>query len=86
MIYRELVLKPLKRVVGLDEKCYVIIDDNIANILVNKGNGILISPYDGSSDDFELLKISNFLLGKNDKDDIRDGIDSLYEQNSLCDE
>ena len=76
--YKSMVLKPLQRVEGLIKGKYVFIDDNIANVLVNKGHSILISPYKGNFQDIELLKILNYLLDQCKFGDITKSIDSLY--------
>ena len=78
MCYKSMIVKPLKRVAGLVEGKYILIDDNIANVLINKGNSILISPYRGNSHDTELLKILNFLVSQCYCVDITKSIDSLY--------
>jgi hypothetical protein len=76
--YKGMVLKPLQRVEGLIKGKYIFIDDNIANVLMNKGNSILISPYKGNCHDIELLKILYYLLDQSKFADITKSIDSLY--------
>jgi tellurite resistance protein len=63
---------------GLVKGNYLLIDDNIANVLINKGHSILISPYTGNSEDSELLKLLNFLQEQKDLSDITANIEQLY--------
>jgi hypothetical protein len=73
-----LSLKPIRRIMGLNKAHYLLVDDNIANVLINKDNAILISPYKGDPQDTELLKLTHFLLDQHDKSDIASGINKLY--------
>jgi 5'(3')-deoxyribonucleotidase len=63
---------------GLVKGNYILVDDNIANVLINKGHSILISPYIGNSEDSELLKLLNFLQEQKESSDITKDIEQLY--------
>ena len=76
--YQGIVLKPLQRVKGLVKGNYLLVDDNIANVLINQGSSILISPFRGSPDDSELLKLLNFLQEQKESSSIASNIEQLY--------
>ena len=73
-----LSLKPLSKVIGLCKAHYLLVDDNIANVLINRDNAILISPYKGDPSDTELLKLTHFLIDQQDKPDITTSVNTLY--------
>jgi hypothetical protein len=76
----------LKVINGYDKigSCnYVLVDDNIANVMANEGNSILICPYKDDSNDIELYKLMNFLLSLADTVDIRKEIRQLFDINHI---
>ena len=76
--YKGLRLKIIKGNIGIDPANYVLIDDNIMNVLANKENAILILPYHGDKSDSELNALSNFLVSKVEASDIRNEISEIF--------
>ena len=63
---------------NLDKRKYLLVDDNIVNVMVNKGNSILISPYVGDPLDVELGKLMDFLSMAMESSDITKCIPMIF--------
>ena len=69
----------------LDECCnlkdVVLIDNSVLSFAYHLDNGIPISPFYDSKNDYELLDISNFLLKYATENDIRNKLREIYKLN-----
>jgi hypothetical protein len=69
----------------LDECCnlkdVVLIDNSVLSFAYHLDNGIPISPFYDSKNDYELLDISNFLLKYSSENDIRNKLREVYKLN-----
>ena len=81
--YKGLRLKIIKGNIGIDPTKYVLIDDNIMNVLANRDNAILILPYNGDQKDTELNTLSDFLISKAEVEDIRSEITQIFSIDEL---
>lgn len=63
---------------GISEKSYLLIDDNIVNVMANIRNSILISPYIGNPLDMELSKLMEFLTATSKDNDMRESIPLIF--------
>ena len=82
-VFKGLVIKILKGIKDLDPASYILIDDNILNIIANKANSILISPYYSDRSDSELMVIADFLETRSQSVDIRKCITEIFNVKSI---
>jgi TFIIF-interacting CTD phosphatase-like protein len=74
-----LLLKVINGYDKISSRNYILVDDNIANVMANEENSILICPYKDDNNDIELYKLMNFLLCIVNTDDIRKEIRQVFD-------
>ncbi len=61
-------------ILGRDEKKTILVDDRDYSFVFNSKSGVLVSPFDGDSDDNELQKLGKFLIYCSELTDIREKV------------